>query len=63
MVRAIAALVTQKVADAPQPVQAEAREVVATYQSAAWRYIFFAGLSGSASAVLVVLAMKMVGIV
>jgi hypothetical protein len=36
---------------------------VATYRSAAWRCIFFAGLSGSVSAVLVVLAMKMVSIV
>jgi hypothetical protein len=40
----------------------EMEEAATTYRSAAWRCVFFACLSGSVSAILVVLAMKMLGI-
>jgi len=40
----------------------EMEEAATTYRSAAWQCIFFACLSGSVSAILLVLAMKMIGI-
>jgi uncharacterized protein YaaW (UPF0174 family) len=70
VVQRIADEVKRSVTDVLRPAEAKAQtllsameEAVATYRSAAWRCIFVACLSGAASAVLVVLAMKIVGIV